>query len=359
MDPLSPPFPWFGGKRRVAAQVWERFGDPRHYVEPFAGSLAVLLGRPTLPRLETVNDLDPYVMNAWRAIQRDPEAVAEHADWPVSEVDLHARHKWLVDQHDFREQMLSDPAHFDSKIAGWWLWGISLWIGGEFCGERFWTGPQQPWLKRPKVAGGARGVHRTRPHISGSDLGKCVHSPSRQTPKMSAYGNCGVNSLSLARAETVTVGIYDWMHDLSARLRRVRFCCGDWTRISTKAVLKGSGVTAVFLDPPYSQKSGRAAKKLYGKDCFEVAQDVAAWARDRQGDQSLRIALCGLEGEHQMPGWIPVAWRRGPGYGNTGNGVGAKNAAREVIWFSPNCEEPPTPPKGPEQLVIFPEERAP
>jgi DNA adenine methylase len=38
---------YFGGKSRVAPQVWERFGDVANYVEPFAGSLAVLLGRPT------------------------------------------------------------------------------------------------------------------------------------------------------------------------------------------------------------------------------------------------------------------------------------------------------------------------
>ncbi|KKM69533.1 hypothetical protein LCGC14_1449830, partial [marine sediment metagenome] len=43
---LKAPFPWFGGKRRVADKVWERFGDVPNYVEPFAGSLAVLLERP-------------------------------------------------------------------------------------------------------------------------------------------------------------------------------------------------------------------------------------------------------------------------------------------------------------------------
>ena len=57
-EPLKAPFPYFGGKSRVALQVWERFGDVANYVEPFAGSLAVLLGRPTEPKTETVNDLD-------------------------------------------------------------------------------------------------------------------------------------------------------------------------------------------------------------------------------------------------------------------------------------------------------------
>ena len=67
-----------------------------NYVEPFAGSLAVLLGRPHAPRIETVNDLDCYLANFWRATSRDPEAVAVAADWPINEADLHARHRWLV-----------------------------------------------------------------------------------------------------------------------------------------------------------------------------------------------------------------------------------------------------------------------
>jgi site-specific DNA-adenine methylase len=40
---LKAPFPWFGGKSRVADIVWDRFGDVANYVEPFFGSGAVLL----------------------------------------------------------------------------------------------------------------------------------------------------------------------------------------------------------------------------------------------------------------------------------------------------------------------------
>ena len=38
---MKAPFIWFGGKRRVAAEVWSAIGDVDNYVEPFAGSLAV------------------------------------------------------------------------------------------------------------------------------------------------------------------------------------------------------------------------------------------------------------------------------------------------------------------------------
>lgn len=43
---LKAPFPWFGGKSKIANEVWRRFGDVPNYVEPFFGSGAVLLGRP-------------------------------------------------------------------------------------------------------------------------------------------------------------------------------------------------------------------------------------------------------------------------------------------------------------------------
>lgn len=44
---MKAPFPYFGGKSKVSDLVWGLLGaDVMNYVEPFAGSLAVLLGRP-------------------------------------------------------------------------------------------------------------------------------------------------------------------------------------------------------------------------------------------------------------------------------------------------------------------------
>ena len=128
---LRAPFPWFGGKSRVAHIVWQYFGNVPNYVEPFAGSLAVLLGRPHTPRTETVNDLTCMVANFWRALQHAPDEVARHCDYPVNEADLHARHRWAIGRAEFRERMKWEPDYYDAKIAGWWVWGISadrLWL---------------------------------------------------------------------------------------------------------------------------------------------------------------------------------------------------------------------------------------
>jgi len=84
---LKAPFPWFGGKRKVAQAVWNAIGDVQSYVEPFAGSLAVLLERPAWHNgvTETVNDADQYLSNFWRALAYAPDEVARYADWPVNE----------------------------------------------------------------------------------------------------------------------------------------------------------------------------------------------------------------------------------------------------------------------------------
>ena len=125
----------------MADLVWDRFGaGVCNYVEPFAGSLAVLLARPDAPQIETVNDLDCYVANFWRGAAVRPYGVAAFADGPVNEADLHARHLWLVNAREWRERMKTDPDHYDVKVAGWWVWGISQWIGSGWCSHPEWRG---------------------------------------------------------------------------------------------------------------------------------------------------------------------------------------------------------------------------
>ena len=127
-------FPYFGGKSKIADLVWERFGNVVNYVEPYAGSLAVMRARPHAPTIETVNDGSAHICNVWRAIQWEPQETAKWTDWPVNEVDLHARHKRLVElEPTLRELLLADPDHCNPKLAGWWIWGICAWIGSGWC----------------------------------------------------------------------------------------------------------------------------------------------------------------------------------------------------------------------------------
>lgn len=313
MGDLSAPFPWFGGKSRVADLVWSRFGNVYNYVEPFAGSLAVLLGRPAamLPaKLETVNDLDGFISNVWRAIAADPAGVAKWADWPVNENDLHARHAWLtVQRADLSARLQGDPDFFDARIAGWWLWGIGCWIGRDWCSGRGpWRSVGGRLVKSPGADGG---VMLTRPSLGQG--GRGVNGNSRDT--------------------------YKRMADLSARLRRVRVCSGDWSRVCGPAPTYSNGLTGVFLDPPYAAAAGRVSD-LYSLDSLTVADDVRAWAVANGDNPLLRIALCGYDGEHVLPdSWACVPWIAQGGMGNK-NANGYTNGARERVWFSPHCLRP-------------------
>src|ERR1017187_1544525 len=134
MDKLNAPYPYFGGKRSVVDDVWIRFGTPSQYIEPFCGSAAMLLGAPTPAKLEVISDWSGFIANFWRAVKYQPDKVAEWADYPISHVDLHARHIWIMAQRDKLTEGLSDadwPG--DAKVAGWWLWGQCSWIAGGWC----------------------------------------------------------------------------------------------------------------------------------------------------------------------------------------------------------------------------------
>lgn len=358
---LRAPFPWFGGKSRVAHVVWESFGDVANYVEPFFGSGAVLLGRPHEARVETVNDLDCYLANFWRAISADPDAVAAAADWPINEADLHARHRWLVDQTAFRERMKTDPDYFDVKIAGWWVWGLCQWIGSGWCSEPSWTGRPgchngargmftTRWNSRPAMQ--EMGVHgrrlvRRRPRLGGkNDVG--VHK-SALWAKRPAWRRGGVGVNSNGQGDARSAALREWFGSLQDRLRRVRVCCGDWKRILGPSPTVHIGVTGVFLDPPYepteiAKGAGRhglaKTDKLYSHHTAGVSAEVRAWALEHGDDPKLRIALCGYEGEHEMPSsWSVHAWVASGGYSNRGKNP-RRNAGRERIWLSPHCLRP-------------------
>jgi len=150
---------------------------------------------------------------------------------------------------------------------------------------------------------------------------------SRRIPKMDA----GTDSRMATSHEAIT----NWMLQLQDRLRKVRVCCGDWKRVLGRSATECIGVTGIFLDPPYGTAAGRDPS-LYNHDSLDVAAEVREWAIANGDNQKLRIALCGYEGEHEMPeSWECVAWKANGGYASSaGNHV---NAKRERIWFSPNC----------------------
>lgn len=311
MTDLRAPFPWFGGKRDVAADVWQALGDVDHYIEPFFGSGAVLLGRPSTPRFETVNDADGLLANFWRAVRGNPEAVAEAADWPANEADLHARHVWLVGaKESLTDRLMGDAEFFDAKAAGWWVWGACNWIGSGWCAG---TGP---WVS----VDGVLTDNRQLPHLTSAQ------GVNRQLPHLTE--GRGVNR---------KLFIQEWFVTLSDRLRETRVACGDWSRVTGPSVLGcGGGVCGVFLDPPYDLGE-RAA--VYSHESG-AATECLAWCLENGDRPGLRIVLAGYAGEHdalEAAGWRVMPWKARGGYGSQGEGRGRDNASRERLWISPHC----------------------
>lgn len=293
---LWAPFPWLGGKRLVGALVWERFGDVARYVEPFGGSLAVLLARPEehlKSHTETVNDADGLLTNFWRAVKYAPLEVAEYARDPLSEVDLAARHRYLVSvRAELTARLVADPEHYDARSAGWWVWGQCAWIAAGWCSA---SSPDEVLDKMPELV-----VKR------------------------------GVLS------DTLREDVGGYLSRLAERLKWVRILSGDWKRLVSDRYYP-YGVTGFFLDPPYSPVLRR--KNLYAVDA-PVAGEVSAWCRENGSRENYRIALCGMEGEHddlEELGWKVEAWRRPGGYGGGKGNQAESNAAKERIWFSPPC----------------------
>lgn len=271
------PFLYFGNKRKIAERIWERFGDPKYYYEPFAGALGCLLNRPpfTGRRYEYVGDIFAMITNFWRAAQWAPQDVAKHAEWPSNEFDLRARMEWLTGQeHQLRQSLLADPRWFDAEIAGWYAWCDSQRI---------------------------------------SKQGKCLTQARR----------AGVAAIS---------DLPQFFADLEKRLKSVKVfhyrAKHSWLRLADGAQVRSvKHDVAILLDPPYATRNG--ADKLYEHD--RDAKELSLLCRNYCLDSAhafprLKIALCGYAGEHDMPKeWEVVPWRSQ--YGK----------AFERIWFSPNC----------------------
>jgi hypothetical protein len=394
-DYTKTPFPWFGGKSKAAPVVWAALGDVAHYVEPFFGGGAVLLRRPHKANRtycsETVNDLDGFLVNAWRSIRLSPGATAEAASWPVAEADLMARHLRLLrwrKENDL-ERLMGDPDWHDPVMGGWWIWGLCCWIGSGWCsGEGPWqvgddgkvvNVPRSKagvWRKRPDLSDNGKGVNapqlrepgvwRQRPFLSADGQGvnhAGLREPgvSRQLPHLSADGR-GVNHAGLREPglgedagdgfayHPITMPkLREWFDFLSARLRHVRILNGDWKRAVTTGaahtltVRQGKGPCGVFLDPPYAASAGRDMG-LYTEESGTVAHDVADWAIANGDNPKFRIVFAGFEGEHGSrfadAGWREVEWfKAGHLQGGMGHlkKDGTHQQHRERLWFSPHC----------------------
>lgn len=302
---LQAPFPYFGGKSAMAPIIWQALGNVKHYIEPFFGSGAVLLNRPNFDpkkHIETINDKNCFVANVWRSLQFNPDEVAKWCDWPVNHIDLSARKIKLMEKEEYlREGLISNPEWFDAKLAGYWIWAASCWIGFGFTSIN----------QRPDIASSGKGVHK---------IGLISH----------------INNGEKEVKELYNVNIYTWFRQLSERLRQVRVVCGDWTRVCDGDWQDGSGIVGMYFDPPYGITD--RDQNIYHHDGIDIAKDVLAWCRERGKKKTYRIIISGYEEYHELlnEGWTIFKWSTQGGYANTSKEKNT-NRHREKIYFSPHC----------------------
>jgi DNA adenine methylase len=252
---MRTPFPYFGGKRRIAPEIWQRLGDPAYYFEPFAGALGVLLGRPTVGKHEYVGDTCCLITNFLRAAKYgDYRELATLANWPTSQLDLEARTKWLQKQRQrLHRHLTHDPKWCDLECAAWYAWVQSVRISSNGA---------------TIVLGRTAGVRR-----------QCED-------------------------------LEEYFATLAERLRNVVIDYGDWTRMTNAAERNCQrSDCGIVLDPPYSYSTGRQ-KNIYVHDSPDLSSYVRRWALARaKTHPRLRIALCGYEGEYTMPStWEELPW---------------------------------------------------
>ena len=303
---MKTPFPYPGGKSRIAETVWQYLGDPTYYIEPFIGSGAVLLNRPKPGRFETVNDAEHMVVNFWRAVSNDAEALLKYMDFPSLEEEIHARHYWLLTKGRERLSGLSgDPDKYDVQAAGYYAWCMRYAIANRFCqGVDPWHWNGTSWEKRQ----GGGGLSRNQPETGRTH-------PSRE--------------------ELLT-----YLFSLQDRLRGVRVLAGDWSRcMSVMALGGGHSTCGVFLDPPYAADG--VSGQLYANESKSVSREVREWCLANGDNPLLRIILCGYEGEHEMPSsWRVIEWKGPIGYASREKGEKDNhNRLRERLWLSPYCSE--------------------
>ncbi|NPU90005.1 MAG: DNA adenine methylase [Fervidobacterium sp.] len=367
---LKAPFPYFGGKSMVADIVWQYLGNPKVYIEPFFGSGAVLLARPIvdLTNYEIINDKDGFVCNAWRALKHAPDTVAEYCDYPCNHADIAARRKVLHEEAlGLLDKLVNDDEYYDAKLAGYWIYGMSYWIGSRFITQKFTQSiGKRPHLTRNQGVGKILHLNRNR------GVGQVLHLTGNQgigqVPRLShddSIGkipcltrNQGVGQIPhLARNRGIwqmpqlpeqsmlnapyNHGLYDWFRALQERLRYVKVVCGDWTRVCGGNWRDDGGRSVgMFFDPPYSVED--RADNIYAHDSKTVAHDVREWCIEHGNRETYCIVLAGYYEEHEellSKGWRVHFWKANGGYAHQRKKGENKNCYREALFISPYCNK--------------------
>lgn len=142
------PFPWFGGKQRLARRIVDLLPPRAVYVEPFGGAAAVLLSK--MPsRLEVYNDVDEGLLSFFRALRDAPEEIERRL-----RLTPFARREFEICRDTWREQ--DDPIE---KARRWYVrveqafagTPTTMGWGGEYLGRRRQSRATSSWKRLDRM----------------------------------------------------------------------------------------------------------------------------------------------------------------------------------------------------------------
>ena len=213
--------------------------------------------------------------------------------------------------------MVADPDDFDAKIAGWWVWGQSSWIGHGWCdpspvrqsagcdkrpdmsahraGGKGVSMQRDVEDKRPKVPdGGGSGVSAQRDRVPGDKRPDIDHKGGGQGVQIQRVAVSGPTTWDRApRVHQSFTGqgvqiqrpvaggdpltgerLRPWFRAIAERLARVIILNRSWESALTDSVLQQTPSSpkpsvGVFLDPPYRttrRDGGKRSTGLYQGD---------------------------------------------------------------------------------------------
>lgn len=278
------PFPWFGGKQKLADDILATFPPHSVYVEVFGGGASVLLSKAPAT-LDVYNDLDDGLVNFFTVLRDAPERLV-----PLLELTPYARSEWLRCRAEWHT--VTDPV----ERARQWYVVASQSVGGMVARDA------RPGWKR--------------------DLGR-------------GWGGERLGRMHLSRAAS-TANRVDHIWRFVQRFRSVQIECLDW-----RACLERYDApdALFYLDPPYiaaTRRAGGYRHELADVDHAELVDRVLALegvAIVSGYDHPLYAPLVERGGftRHSFS-VLSTAGQRSPDR--------ARDRRVEVLWTSPRAAQP-------------------
>lgn len=85
---MKPLIPWPGGKSRLASTLLPLFPEHTCYVEPFAGTAALLFARAEPARCEVINDINGELVRMYRCVAHHLDEFVRQFRWALSSREI-------------------------------------------------------------------------------------------------------------------------------------------------------------------------------------------------------------------------------------------------------------------------------